>query len=386
MNDQVSPYSGSKDRDVFCACCFSSPEQLPGGLPIQRRGTCPWCGSRNQKLFAMADLSDRFWNLAKMYPIAQSFDDEPNQLLAAQIQEDWGLFSDKLLGTDRVNTFVQLFRWAGRDPRDFIFSSDPYELVKPFDSGYVFRFIDSLASYLNGEASEGYIDYEPPPLEWFLSCVEDAVQELSETQSLYRAQVWDKNTEVSRFSRERMKAPPCDKASPGRANREGQRTLYCSDDIGTCIAEVRPFKGAGIAVSQIALLRPIRVIDFCDSRWISEPLKIENIEWAVQTSRIIRHIDYLFSIPANPTGSALYYEPTQALCDSLRSSGYDGIKYRSSLGSGANFAFFDPDAGLPEEPEYYWIHDISIRYSDAEPFDVEYPEHPYSNIYRRTHS
>jgi hypothetical protein len=331
----------------------------------------------------MVDLGDRFWDLAKLYPVAQSFEDEPNQLLASQIQDDWRLFSEKLFASDKVNDFVQVFRWAGRDPRDYQFSSDPYELVKPIDHEHSYRFHDSLASYLGGNTSDGFIDFEPPPLEWFLSCVVEAILEIPETQTMYRAQIWDKNIEQVHFSRERMKAPPCDKTRSGRSNRASQRTLYCSDDISTCITEVRPFKGSGIAVSQIILQRPARIIDFFDPRWITAPLLVEDIEWVVQTRKIIQHIEYLFSIPANHYDPEMYYRPTQALCDSLRSSGYDGIKYRSSLGSGANFAFFDPDIGLPEDPKYYWIEDISIKYSDIEPLDFEYPEHPYANTYRR---
>jgi len=216
---------------------------------------------------------------------------------------------------------------------------------------------------------------------WYDAFLEDMAIEVRQDEQLFRARVWDRNIEREPFGRDKMGAPPSDKVGPGRSNRTGQRTLYCAGDIDTCIAEVRPYKGAGVAVSAITLTRSARLVDFASELPPVLPLRVENLGWRIQTRRLLEHISYLFSLPANPGASELYYAPTQLLCDSLRETGYDGIRYRSSLKDGGiNYAFFETGIGIPAEPEYRWIDEIHIQSSDYEPINSE---HPYAYDYWR---
>jgi len=56
-------------------------------------------------------------------------------------------------------------------------------------------------------------------------------------------------------------------------------------------------------------------------------------------------INAAFSRPVSPSESPMRYLPTQYLSEKLKTEGYDGIAYRSSLNKeGHNVALFDPQA------------------------------------------
>ena len=50
-----------------------------------------------------------------------------------------------------------------------------------------------------------------------------------------------------------MLAPPAELATAGRANPRGISYLYCATDEPTCIAEIRPWKGAKVTVAHIVV-------------------------------------------------------------------------------------------------------------------------------------
>lgn len=369
--------------EVFCKKCFSSPEELPKEITAVGRGTCPWCGARNQALYPMHLIADQFRDLADLYADADSFDDEPNDLLFNQIQHDWSLFDDRFSTTESFPDFINELLKSGLDNDEAYGERDARTLVKPIEPHLLYEFKEALGdSLFRGKFWEHFCFADGPPVSWYDAFLEDMAHTLPQDQPLFRARIWDRNIDQERFKPDDMRAPPFENINPGRSNRKCQRTLYCAIDRDTCIAEVRPFKGAGVAVSEIARSRDARVVDFASELPLVHPLCVENIGWHVQIRQLLEHISYLFSLPANPDSSELYYAPTQSLCESLRQAGYDGIRYRSSLNEGGiNFAFFDPDLGKPSEPEYYWIDEIAIRFSDYKPDEAE---HPYLYEYRRS--
>lgn len=47
--------------------------------------------------------------------------------------------------------------------------------------------------------------------------------------------------------------------------------------------------------------------------------------------------------PIVPQAAAIDYIPTQYLCEYIKSCGFDGVIYSSSVGDGVNLALFNPD-------------------------------------------
>jgi hypothetical protein len=133
-------------------------------------------------------------------------------------------------------------------------------------------------------------------------------------------------------------APPPPFAAAGRMNRGGVSYLYVATTPETAIAEIRPHPGHYCSVGGFLAQQPLRVCDLSlldVTDFASDELLREFL--------LLRSIDTVLAIPVIPENRAEYHFP-QLLADVFRILGYDGIGYRSAVGSGANFVFFDPGA------------------------------------------
>ncbi len=147
-------------------------------------------------------------------------------------------------------------------------------------------------------------------------------------------------------SQERMRPRP-HAATEGRANPKGIPYLYLATDKETAMSEVRPSVGDYVSVGQFKMLRSLRLVDcsighasginlFFDlEKGLYEP-DAEKREKAVWND-----IDRAFSEPIAVTDSSADYAPTQIISELFRKEGFDGIAYKSNLGSGFNLALFD---------------------------------------------
>ncbi len=133
-------------------------------------------------------------------------------------------------------------------------------------------------------------------------------------------------------------APPPPFTAAGRMNRAGASFLYVATTPETAIAELCPHPGHYCSVGAFSARATLRVCDlslldvtdFASNEQLSDFL-------------LLSSIDSCFSIPVLPENRAEYHFP-QLLADVFRHLGYDGVGYRSSVGPGMNFAFFDPAA------------------------------------------
>lgn len=147
---------------------------------------------------------------------------------------------------------------------------------------------------------------------------------------------------------DRMK-PLRHSAREGRINAKGIPCIYLCDDENTAMAETRPWIGSFVSLAQFKTLKHLQLVNCCDERHHGlhlslelpliralDPRKREKITWG--------EISHAFSEPVSPTDVTAEYTPTQILSDLFRSRGYDGIRYKSLLGPGYNYALFDLDA------------------------------------------
>jgi len=143
------------------------------------------------------------------------------------------------------------------------------------------------------------------------------------------------------FPSNRMK-PLEDSATEGRANSKGIPCLYVATDKETAMAEVRPWLGATISVGEFKLERELKILDFSVEHgknninfYFEEPTP-EEIVKAVWSD-----IDNAFSKPTKASDLKSEYAPTQIISEFVKSKGYDGIAYKSSLADGHNICLFD---------------------------------------------
>lgn len=127
-------------------------------------------------------------------------------------------------------------------------------------------------------------------------------------------------------------------ATAGRTNREGVSVLYLASEAKTALAEIRPHPGHLISVGGFRAEKNLRVARF--------DLPIRNFSSSddrLDLFTLIYHIDWLLSFPIIPE-ERHRYAVTQLLSDVLIRRGFEGVTYRSSVGTARNLCAFDPSA------------------------------------------
>ncbi|QHE87142.1 RES family NAD+ phosphorylase [Hydrogenophaga sp. BPS33] len=132
--------------------------------------------------------------------------------------------------------------------------------------------------------------------------------------------------------------PPLKLATEGRFNRARVSLLYLASDAETAVAELRPHPGHLVSTAMFRLKRDITIANFAiqDIRNYLSDSRLE------QLRRILSIADVL-DVPVQPEHRVLY-AVTQLLADSLRTAGFEGVTFNSSVGQGINLTSFVGDA------------------------------------------
>lgn len=91
---------------------------------------------------------------------------------------------------------------------------------------------------------------------------------------------------------------------------------------------------SGPEALSIIKLNDISPFEFCDS---------EDFEILVNKIGYLKKLGQDESKPINRDAADLEYLPTQYLCEFIKSSGWDGVAYQSSLAEGYNIAIYSDD-------------------------------------------
>jgi len=175
------------------------------------------------------------------------------------------------------------------------------------------------------------------------------------------------DSEARPFREERMK-PPRKSATEGRANRKGTPSvLYLATTRKTAIGEVRPWKEAYVSVGIFELDRELRIAD-CTAT--SGPI-LDGSEASVekQEEEIWACVGDAFTHPVTANDSSADYAHTQIIAEFLKVQRFDGIQYRSLLGTGRNIVLFDRDAAKLKMCQLFRVKNVtfpSCKHRDPE--------------------
>jgi len=165
------------------------------------------------------------------------------------------------------------------------------------------------------------------------------------------------------YNLERMK-PKSNSAFEGRINSKGTPCLYLASEKETAIAEVRPWVGTLISVSQFELLSDVNLVD-CSINHKDTPIysdepptdkEKEDAVWA--------YIDDAFSTPIVTSDYYAHYLVTQIISEVFKANNFDGIIFKSSVSEGHNLALFDLDIATPISCELQNVDNISFEFSE----------------------
>lgn len=350
-----------------CENCFGDPGLTRNIIPMlveqedekfRSAQTCDYCRSRDVATIPPPALSEWFEMVRDLYVPG-----EDGTSLAVSFKKDWRLFEHPNL--DEANAQILLAE---------IFEDG--EIVRqnfvPFNGGEwhtpgEWEELRSEMMHENRWFLRNAIDLGR--LSAHLNQLLVPPSEFSEiTSDWYRARIMDGDKP---FEIEKMGAPPPQIATHGRANPAGISYLYLGSTAETCVAEVRPHPGQKIAVAGFCVA-PVKVLDLRDPRQRVSPFLLGNREELANLLSVLPLIERLgneLTKPVLPASAAFEYTPSQYLCEFVKSEGFDGVLYRSSLSDGVNLALFTPEVARALNRRVFQVEKVDfgarpIEFSD----------------------
>lgn len=330
-----------------CPECFNDRLLRREIIPSLKstHGTCSFCRTDDVDLVEPRELAIYFELLANIYE-----QDPTGRSLVEWMKEDWQLFSHPIMDVAHANELLSEIL-------------DDREIVrKPFIPSPTYT-SDGLDQW---EALRDEMMYRN---RWFLDVPIDTDRLASLLQLLpadnlpqrwYRARI---RSGDDVYSIDNMGAPPRRLASHGRANPAGIPYLYLGSLPATAASEVRPHTGEVAYVADFVIHDLLRAIDLRHPRQLVSPFGLSD---ANEIGKLRANIPLLERLgeeltrPVLPSGAAIDYIPSQYLCEFIKTRGYDGVVYRSSVSEGINLALFDPSKAIGGKVALYDIKRVWV--------------------------
>lgn len=198
---------------------------------------------------------------------------------------------------------------------------------------------------------------------------------LEKGEIFYRARIGsgDKNVSIpfdaNLFD---MGMPPLDMVRMGRANPDGIRYLYLANRKETALAEVRPWCGAEVTIGDFELMDNILSMDFSYSSQMSlfKVINSDQSETVMSEIAFFNNLSDEMSKPISPNESYLEYIPTQFITEVIKSVGYEGMIFNSSLSDGLNVVLFSQNRINIVRTELYTVHRNNFDFFKTDNYTV----------------
>lgn len=343
-----------------CSECFSSTYVKTIINSNSTIGNCDFCGSTNVAIYNPRELGLIFQNIFALY-IPSEFGNP----IEIQIELD---FQGKI--------FSSKIQESRKDLLLGIVSDDMEQFAEIFDSPVVLRHIQHSQD-----------DVKPLQISWEKFAAEikltnrfhiQNVLNLGKLKQLlsryerripkgkiyYRSRLCES---VLGFNKADMSNPPAEKTRAGRANPVGISYLYVSNDPSTTLYEIRASLYDYVAVGEFRIEEEIKVVnlrgDTYDPIYLSEQGELEDFLIHLP---FITKLEQELSKPRRRSDNELDYLPTQYLCEFVKSMGYDGVEYQSSVYSkGYNLAIYNSTKLNCLAVNVYEIETIDLKYREV---------------------
>lgn len=330
-----------------CTECFADVGLRDGIIPsiTDRSGNCSFCRSRDVKLVAPSSLFTWFEMLLSIYEI-----NENGKTLVDLMQEDWRVFNGELLNSSDIRFLISEILDDGETVRKKYKPNEKFSETNESQWDVLrYEIMHKNRWFFDGSLESSGLHA------WF----DQLITKKSLTRTWYRSRI---NLGDSSFSIEDMAEPPRHLAGNGRANPAGIPYLYLGSTEEAAISEVRPHTGQAACVARF-VVQEIHAVDLRAPRADISPFLLSDSE---QIGRLRKDIPLLERLgaelnrPVVPQRAAYEYTPAQYLCEFIKSRGYDGVVYASSVSDGINLALFDPSKAVGIDTKMYDINQVSL--------------------------
>jgi len=351
-----------------CTRCFKDAEIIDIIRNQKTKGDCNFCGGRNVNVYNLDSdptLSDMFGELLEIYTVAvrlpTSFPKENMDLLKNIFSNKWSIFNVEPDCIYRLLTSICQEKYAYQpelfDSPVGVWESQDKEHLKELSIIRGYQWHDFVGDIKR--VNRFHTDHiNKDVLNLFLRCVRKSYKAGT---VFYRARIC---TNEAGFAKAEMGAPPTHLATAGRVNPAGISILYLADSVKTTLHETRAGVFDYVTVGNFKLKKDIDIIDFANLDKIS-PF-IANNTMGIGYTQHAMNIEHLKLIsqeiarPLRRQDSALDYLPTQYICDYIKSQGFAGVEYISTMHDGGlNVAVFDSEIFKCTKTTVYQIKSIS---------------------------
>lgn len=348
-----------------CIECFLDMDIRDRISSHKQIGSCEICESQNVYICDSSFLKDSFESFLDMYtPLSETpivIEDSDKKLLNEILKFKWNIFA---LDIDKIQKLIVSI-CSGKYSSSPKLFNEPVVILEEHDAEYLGK--HSILSNTDWEyfvetikyTNRFHIDYMN--LEVLTRLLEYAKKEYKAGQQMFRARY----SSESGIILSEMGAPPKELATAGRANSQGVRCLYLSNDIETTFHEIRAKVHDYISVGYFILKKDIEVINLREFHDISPFIIDPNgnlTEYAINKKNLTK-ISNEIAKPLRRKESELDYLPTQYLSEYIKHLGYDGIEYKSTINSGGyNLALFDENCIECVNVEVYEMTQLDYKY------------------------
>lgn len=291
------------------------------------------------------------------------------------IQEDWDVFSERLIQNDSVGRLLEAIMHSGWDDdsgEPLLGASDPYVASHRRWSHDTLediwqQFADEVKSDPTRPLKFGDTDFDAFLLHEEL--MGRRTVRVPAGTVLYRARLGFVRTPDGDepYSGPAIGGPPPEKAGPGRANAKEKVVLYCADQESTAVAEVRPAHGEYVSVVEVRAARELEILDLVTEPQWPNPFTDDAVSYWVEFAGLLAAFAEELSKPLRSRDDPTDYIPSQKLAEFIQTARVEGIRYPSAMApSGTNVVLFDSSVVHIGTSRLVEIIETTVEYRKAE--------------------
>lgn len=347
---------------LCCSQCFNSNYLNKIILSDPQKGDCDFCESTNESVYAPRELIPFFRSILNQYDVST----ELGSNIEEAINED---FKDTIFN-EKVKNQRNLLRAIVESDYDEFRPLFENKVISKLNKEYHLEQAESIHSVwerfkdeiknINRFHITNTIDLME--LKKFFEN-ETFLVELKKGRIFYRSRV----SSNLGFDKTQMGNPPKEKATSGRANPKGISYLYLADSVMTAMYETRVSLFDYVTVGEFKLIDDLKILNL--SSPIYDPMswaENEEIDDYLIYVPFIKTLQKELSLPIRSADKEIDYLPTQYLSEFIKSIGFDGVQFQSSLySSGYNLAIFNYSKLECIGTIVHEINDIKLEYTSS---------------------
>lgn len=309
----------------------------------QNTGNCFYCESKNIDIVDAKALIDFFEELLDLYDIQ-----EDGMFLSELINYDWKMFTLHIVIANNLLADI-----LGNND---ILSSKYINIIEKTSSDVWDNFKEEL------KFKNRYFPNDKDFNKNGLKEISQYFETLDYPKEVFRARI-SKNGNI--IDLDSMGKPPSGKLTQGRANPVGISYLYVASDDNTAVSEIRPDKGDRVTISKIKLPQNLKFFDIRSPKNTISPFDFSDnvLEALYKDIDLLERFGEELSKPVLPREAGIEYISSQYLSELIKHWGFDGILYKSSVGSGFNIVIFNEIELEFLENKLYSIDNLKIDFS-----------------------